>query len=218
MLRIEPLDLQIRRLLLDQILAGTIAPGTNLNEPTIAADLGVSRTPLRQAFVRLQQDGFLQLRPRRGFFVAPLSASEAAEIYPILAALESTALRAGAPTAAQIGELRRLNHRLAALPPDTPDAAVAVNLEWHDKLLERCDNRRLMQLVRTFRQQAYRYEVAFFSPGAVRLEKSVQLHEGMIEALEGDDIEEACRRLEAHWLADLDEIVPLTSADAGRRA
>ena len=213
LLRVEPLDVQIRRVLLDRIMSREMLPGTNLNEAKVAAELGVSRTPLRQAFIRLEQDGFLVQEPNRGFFVAPLSSEEASEIYPILAVLESTALRSAPPTSQQLAELRTANRELAAVPDDDPSAAATLNFQWHEKLLERCTNGRLRQMLTTLRHQAFRYEVTFFSPGAARIATSLKLHRGILEALAKQDLELACERLEAHWVADLDAIVP-----AGREA
>lgn len=211
-LTVESLDRQIRRVLLDRIIAGEIPPGANLNETRLAGELGASRTPLRQALARLEQDGFLVVEPNRGFFVAPLSADEAREIYPILAALETAALRTAPPGKDDIRQLEALNRRLAGSDAGGLEAIATVNLEWHALLVARCPNQRLLTMLATLRQQAFRYEVAFFSPGAARLTTSVKLHRWILAALKRSDVEEACRRLDAHWAADLDTIVPASLA------
>ncbi|MFW6078340.1 MAG: GntR family transcriptional regulator [Gemmatimonadota bacterium] len=210
--KVEPLDIQIRRILLKRILAGEIAPGANLNEVRLARELGASRTPLRLALVRLEQEGFLVAEPNRGFFVAALSAEEAEELYPILATLEGLALRQGAPSEADLRELGRMNEELARLDPGEFETAAQANLRWHETLVRRCENVRLMGMIETLRQQVYRYEVSFFSPGRERLETSVELHRSILEALEGGDPDLACTRLDAHWMTDLDTLAPAFAA------
>lgn len=222
-LTVEPLDARIRDVLLRRIVTGDLAPGSNLTETRLAQELGASRTPLRHALIRLEQEGFVVLEPNRGFFVAPLSSEEAHELYPILSTLEQLALREALPDRDRVRELFRRNAEYAATPPNDLEAIVAANFAWHEALLAHCTNRRLMTLIRTIREQVYRYELAFFSPGEERLAKSVELHRRILEALERGDEEEACARLDAHWAADLDslapeELVPEEAKEAAGRA
>ena len=207
-LQVEALDKRIRRVLLDRILSGALRPGANLNEARLAEELEVSRTPMRQALARLEQDGFLYTRPNRGFFVSALSAEQARELYPILAALECAALRSAPPNGDDLPRLHRLNEEFAAGDPWDAEESVGANSAWHEALLFRSRNERLRDLLETIRQQVYRYEISFFSPGPERLEKSVRLHRSILAALETRDIDEASRRLEAHWMADLDQLAP----------
>lgn len=207
-LTVEPLDLRIRDILLRRIVSGELEPGSNLTETRLAEELGASRTPLRHALVRLEQEGFLVLEPNRGFFVSSLSAGEANELYPILSSLEQLALRLAPPEGEEVEELRRRNSDYATTPPDDLERTVAANFEWHEALLSGCTNERLMSLIRTIRDQVYRYELAFFSPGEARLAKSVKLHLAILEALDRGDVDEACARLDAHWAADLDSLAP----------
>lgn len=214
-LNVEPLDLRIRDVLLRRIVSGELAPGANLTETRLAEELGASRTPLRHALVRLEQEGFLVLEPNRGFFVAPLSEEEAHEIYPILSSLEQLALRLAPPDDARVEELRRLNAGFGATPVADLEATVRANFAWHERLLSGCSNQRLMTLIRTLRDQAYRYELAFFAPGEERLAKSVALHASILDALAGGNVDAACARLDAHWAADLDSLVPEAAAGDG---
>ena len=212
-LTVEPLDLRIRDVLLRQIMRGQLPPGSNLTETRLAEELGASRTPLRHALVRLEQDGFVVLEPNRGFFVSPLSADEAHELYPILSHLEQLALRLAPPNEREVVDLKRLNAEFAATPADDPERAVSANFAWHERLLSGCSNRRLMTLVQTMRDQVYRYELAFFAPGATRLATSVDLHRSILEALGRADVDAACARLDVHWATDLESLAPEDGTD-----
>ena len=91
----DELAQSVRRMILD----GSLAPG-RVNEVHLAAALGVSRTPLREALMRLVSEGALTSIARRGFFVAALSVEEVEQLYPIRAILDPAALRlAGIPPA-----------------------------------------------------------------------------------------------------------------------
>lgn len=206
--KIESLDVRICRELRGRVVAGDLPPGLSINEERLADELGVSRTPLRQALARLEQDGFLDLRPNRGFFVADLSGEEARELYPILAALEGLAVRLVPPGPDELETLRRLNAELAETDLERPEIAVRANFRWHEALVAGYESRRLATMLETLRRQVYRYEISFFSPGAERLEKSVGLHRSIMAALEDGDLSAATRRIEEHWRADLDSLAP----------
>ena len=207
-LQVEHLDKQIRRLLVERIISGVIPSNANVNEVRLAAELGVSRTPLRHALVRLEEEGFVYTEPNRGFFVVPLTLEEARELYPILSSLECLALAMSPPDRAAIDELERLNRGLAEVDPDDPGAAVSANRRWHERLVASNRNARLARLLDGLWQQVHRYEISFFAPGAERLRKSVALHASITSALEATDVQLACARLHDHWMTDLEELAP----------
>ena len=105
----------------------------------LARDLGVSRTPLREAIARLEREDTLVVVPRVGAFVKPLTAEEFEQIYPIRALLDPEALRlAGLPSGQHIDRLERLNARIDAAAD--PDAIIALDDEWHLLLIQGCAN------------------------------------------------------------------------------
>src|SRR5579884_2395332 len=83
-----------------RVLRGEYAPGQRLSEVQLSRELGVSRPPLREAMRLLQQEGLLSLQPRRGTFVAPLTAEDVREIYSLRAALEALAVDLALPLSA----------------------------------------------------------------------------------------------------------------------
>ena len=83
----------------DRILSGAVAAGRPVRQDALAAELGVSKIPLREALARLEQEGLVRAEPNRGFFVRALSAGEAEEVYELRLKLEPDAAAAGAGAA-----------------------------------------------------------------------------------------------------------------------
>src|SRR6516164_1747566 len=88
----KPLRDDIHALLRERIVKGGVPPGNRLQDVQLASELGVSRTPVREALLRLEREGLVESDPNRGFFVAPLSRQEVLEIYPMVWALKCLAL------------------------------------------------------------------------------------------------------------------------------
>jgi DNA-binding GntR family transcriptional regulator len=137
---------------------GELRPGSFLDLDALAARLGVSRTPLRDALLQLEAEGFVTILPRRGVHVRPLSRADIRHIYEIVGALEGAALLAAFPRLGpdQVAALRRLNREMkAAIEAGDFDRYYDRNLAFHDVFLDRCDNERLVRLVRTLKQRLY---------------------------------------------------------------
>ena len=112
----RPLHEEALERLRDLIIHGELAPGVRLNERELTEQLGVSRTPLREAFKVLATEGLIELLPHRGAIVAPLNDARLAETLAVVAALERLAgelVRRNA-TAAQVKEIRALHAELLA--------------------------------------------------------------------------------------------------------
>src|SRR5690348_7730652 len=95
--RPEPLRAAVYARIVALIVAGEYRPGSVLTEAALSRAMGVSRTPVREALLRLEAEGVLESTLARGFTLRPLSRSEAAELYPILAALEARAVKDAGP-------------------------------------------------------------------------------------------------------------------------
>ena len=115
-----PLREDVRQIILDRILSGELPPGCRITESRLAAELGVSRTPLREALFNLESEGFVRSDLARGFSVAPLSVREVRESYPILQTLEVLAFRSiGQLAVTTAPDLRRINKELGAVAGDS---------------------------------------------------------------------------------------------------
>jgi DNA-binding GntR family transcriptional regulator len=202
-----PLRREIRRVLLDRILRGDIAPGSSIHESDLAIDLGVSRTPLREALLGLEREGFLRSEAGRGFFAAPLTAEDASELYPILWTLEGLALASSpAPAPSRLIEMTRINADLARFER-IPERALELDRLWHDTLLSGCTNRRLVAMTDVLKDQARRYERAYMEDSG-RVFVSTQQHEDILHALGAGQRDEAVRLLETNWRVSLDFLLP----------
>ncbi|WP_312862166.1 GntR family transcriptional regulator [Rhizobium sp. P32RR-XVIII] len=134
--------------ILTAIREGIYRPGTALREEEVAARLGVSRTPVREALGRLQEKGLLEAAPGRGVAVAVLSMPQIFELYAIREALEGIVARYAAhhATEAEIANLERINREFSEAAGDARRAA-QLNREFHARLYEAARNRYLRQVV-----------------------------------------------------------------------
>jgi DNA-binding GntR family transcriptional regulator len=206
-----PLRSEVRRLLLEEIVRGDLAPAAGINEAELSLRLGVSRTPLREALLALEREGFLESTPGRGFSVSALTRSDAEEIYPVLWTLEGLALRAAWPLKrSRLVQLEQANRRLEAARRD-PALALARDREWHALLLADCPNRRLLGMIDNLKDQAARYEDAFMRNSGQVITSVVQ-HRAIQAAARSDDPEKALTLLERNWQVSLDFLGPWLDA------
>jgi DNA-binding GntR family transcriptional regulator len=205
MIQRSPLGEQAYLQLLQRIERGDLPTGSKLRDATIAAELGVSRTPVREAMVRLAREGVLSAEPGRGFRLAPMSAAEVREIGSILAALEPLALvQSAEPTAEQLNRLGEVVRRLEQTRGDIA-ACVELDDRFHRVLLEACPNRRLLRLVETLRGGLRRYVHHYLQRGG-RVSLSTLQHTKIADALRKGDRAGAGQLLERKWRRGMEEI------------
>ncbi len=183
------------------IVDGQLAPGTRLVEREIASLLRVSRTPVRDALSLLASERLVHSTPR-GFAVSELSQGEVAEIYPLIAALERVAVeRVPEIEDAWLDRLERANGRFAKAEGH-PTLLIETDIAWHAKLVNKSENRSLLEMLANLKTRAERYERAFFvsSDGHGR---SVEEHRQIRLALASDDLSRAARLVESHWLESM---------------
>ncbi len=176
-----------------RIVDGRLPAGERINEVHLARQLGVSRTPLREALSRLAAEGALSSIPRFGFFVRPLTFEEFEQIYDIRPILDPEALRlAGLPDTKTLERLEKLNRRLAGMRD--PEAAIALDDEWHLVLIDRCPNRVLIELIQNIILRTRRYELALMRE-TTNVRRATEDHQRILAALRRRDLREACAAL-----------------------
>ncbi|HKU61482.1 MAG TPA: GntR family transcriptional regulator [Gemmatimonadales bacterium] len=206
MLARAPLRDQVYLDLLQRVQRGAIPPGSRVRDSDIAKQLGVSRTPVREALIRLAREGALHADVGRGFRVRPLDPEELKDIGAILAALEPLALDLvpGFPPE-RLAALGAVSRRLEQTRGDI-DACIELDDEWHRLLLADCPNRRLLALIETLRQTPRRY-LRHYLQQAGRLSLSTVHHGRVADALGRGDRAAAGALLERRWTKGLEEIV-----------
>jgi DNA-binding GntR family transcriptional regulator len=175
------------------IVDGRLPAGERINEVHLAQQLGVSRTPLREALSRLTAEGALTTVPRFGFFVRPLTLEEFEQIYDIRPILDPEALRlAGVPDAKTVERLEKLNRRLATMRD--PETAIALDDELHLALIDRCPNRVLIELIQNIILRTRRYELALMRETS-NVRRATDEHARILAALRRRDLPAACAAL-----------------------
>jgi DNA-binding GntR family transcriptional regulator len=191
-----PLRADVHRELLGLILKGALAPGDRLRDTALAEQLGVSRTPVREALLRLEREGFIDSRMGRGFSVLPLAEQEVREVYPLVALLEGRALRSAGPlTPAQAARLEALG--LEQVEAD-PIERIDLDTQWHRTLLEGCGNQHLLRILGDLKRIIFRYECTFMQVSAWVAESNRE-HHAVQAAYAAGDLDLAERLLETHW-------------------
>ncbi len=205
MIHRAPLRDEVYRQILESIHHGTPPAGSRVRDSDLAARLGVSRTPVREALLRLSREGVLEADMGRGFRVPPLAAGEIAETGQILGTLESLALDLTPDFPAE--RLQRLGAIDRKLEQTRGDAARCADLEdeWHGTLLEGCPNRRLLDLIVSLRQVLRRYLSAYLRDVA-RLALSTLPHQKIIDALRDGDRKAAHLVFAQQWRRGIEEL------------
>jgi DNA-binding GntR family transcriptional regulator len=138
------------------IESGELKPGSFIDQKKLASELGISRQPLRDAFIQLELEGFVDVIPRRGVEVRKLGLDDIRHLYEVIGALERHALRHADLGDADVDEMRRLNDAMTrAIRADDFDAYYDLNLAFHDVFLEHSDNPGLLSTVRISKQRLY---------------------------------------------------------------
>ena len=197
------------------ILEASLPPGHTTGEGEIAEQLGMSRTPVHEAVLRLQQEGLLRVLPKRGVQVAPLSAEALAETYEVLVALEGAAARRLALDPGRAEVLRALSDATEAMAAalGARDLAAWARADdgFHRTLLDRCGNGRLARLANTVADQAQQARAATLR-GRPLPTASADEHRWLLRALEAGEPETARAAVEAHRRRASAEILRALSA------
>ena len=200
-----PLRDDLRETILARILSGDLAPGSRVVESRLCVELGISRTPLREALLQLEGEGFVRADIARGFTVTPLTAREVRELYPLLWTIEGLGVRLSGPILKRfLPDLRSLNAELGEARD--PLRALELDTAWHRTLLEPCPNARLLSMMESLRATAERYERVYMED-TVLVAASVAHHQKVVDAIESDDLAAATQGLEANWRYGMDALL-----------
>lgn len=189
-------DLLLERLR-DDIVSGRLAPGEPLRQDEIARSLGVSHVPIRETFLRLQAEGLVAIRPRRGAIVSDLSAAEIEELNEMRAALESLALRKAIPNTTE-ADIRKAAGSLDLIDRQ-PERWAQLNVAFHSIIYGPAARPRLLREILSLQRNVERYvsrEVELTDNFAA----SQREHRRLLVLIEQKKADKACELLSAHIL------------------
>ena len=195
----------------DMIANGELEPGMPIRERTLGRELGVSRTPLREAFRVLSGEGLIELRPRLGARVARLSARNADHIFSVMEALEALAgeLACRHMSADDLAELSRLHRQLvASYRAGQRDHFFVLNQRLHERLIEAAQNPVLSRIYAGLDGQMRRARYMSLNTPA-QWREAVREHEAIMNALKARDGALVARLLRGHLRAKLAKVKKL---------
>ncbi len=191
-----------------QMKMGELRPGSTIDMNATSQKLGISKTPLRDALIRLEMEGFVNILPRRGVIVNTLTVQDIKDFYQILGALESTAFLTASSFFGkrEVNELRKLNGLMdKAINKDDFNSYYEENLKFHDVYLKLSGNRTLRKTVETLKKRLYDFPRR---EGYIKEweETSIKEHEHFIELIERDAYQEAADFIrDVHWSFEVQE-------------
>lgn len=197
----QPLREVVCETLRDAVRRGILQPGERLMEIQLAEDLGVSRTPVREAIRKLEMEGYVIMMPRRGTYVADLSIRDINEVFEIRTSLESLAsgLASERINEDELEKLQRLLVEIGAyIKSGDMESIVRTDTEFHDLLYQASRNTRLVGIISNLREQLTRFRTTSMSfPG--RLKATLEEHRKIVEAIAQGD-EKAARKAAEHHM------------------
>jgi DNA-binding GntR family transcriptional regulator len=187
----------------DALLAGRLAAGTMVSEGDVATELAMSRTPVREAFLRLSTEGWLRLFPRRGALVVPVAAGEAEAVVEARLLLESHAVDvvAGSPGARQqlAAELRALvGQQREAVATGDLDGYARLDAAFHQAVVAAGGNPLLTDFSVALRERQQRMIALSVGVAGERAPGFVEGHEHLVAAIETGDADGFRERLREH--------------------
>ena len=197
----------------EKIINSELPPGYQTLEETLATSLGMSRTPVREALIRLQNEGFVEVIPRKGMRVKPLTVQDVHEISEVLSCLECEAAEKLAQRRPSAEEMKILEQTIKdmddALETEDMAAWAEADYRFHRSLVEMCGNRHLADVAGNFLDKAHRFRLLTLPHREKPVYSNVN-HAAVVEAIRRGDPQSALEIHRSHkrrWGHELDGIL-----------
>ena len=184
----------------EAILRGQLKPGERLMELQLASQLGVSRTPIREAIRMLEQEGLAVTIPRKGAEVAKMTEKGMEDVLQIREALDQLAAQIACDkmTDQQLMDLvNAKNHFEKAIEANDFKKIIEYDVEYHDIIYRATDNPKLVNLINSLREQVYRYRVEYLKDPK-NYPVLIREHEEIVQALKRRDKAEVTEKMGCH--------------------
>lgn len=201
---IKSLSDQVYEYVFHRIKIGKIAVGDKIDEAELIKELGISRTPIREALIQMTSDNLLENVPRKGFFVKSVDEVEMQECFAVMAQLDAYAMELAMPNIEKdhISRMTTAVDKMSlAISKADEDMYYDWEEEFHTVYREACGNKVLTNMIRELTRKAFRSE-AFTKNTATKKDYWEIVngdHAALVEAVERRDIEAAKRCLRKHW-------------------
>lgn len=205
-----PLGSRVYDYLREQLRSHVLRPGSTIQTSALAKTLGVSKTPLRDALMQLQAEGFLRILPQRGVVINTLDARELKELIQVLGGLESQAMMLAFHRLGQdeLDRMTEINNRLIRLLPQGGSAYLEyneLNIAFHDVFMSACGNRLLIDQIRHLKERMYHFPDRDYGD-RWRLVNTEE-HKTIIQAISDGQAQYAADFMrDVHW--SFDEVKP----------
>ena len=214
-----PLSWQVAEKIRILIRKDELASGKRLSEQKLCDQLGVSRTPLREALRMLSSEGLVKVSPNKGACVAQVSIEDVFHMFETMSILEGSCARLAAEriTDEDLAEMERLHGQLEKLYScNDPDGYMRFNQNYHKFIQEKAGNPILSKIVSGLRDVIllHRYRQIYY-PG--RLDASMEEHRGLMEAFRARDGERAERLMKTHLIKQCQALVAYYAEQGQRR-
>lgn len=197
----------------DAIISGGLEPGRKIKDVELSDQLGISRTPVREAMLRLEDEEFIISKPNSYTMVAPINIAETKEIYSIVIALETLALQEAilTVTPTQIKNLEKINKKYSsAIESNNAKDCLRYDIEFHNSLVALSSNKELEKVLKKLKDKILRVESFYFHKVSPK-QKSLNEHRIIIEGIKNKELQAATSMLRENWMNSLNSI--LTDSD-----
>ncbi|MDD3269609.1 MAG: GntR family transcriptional regulator [Syntrophomonadaceae bacterium] len=196
----KPLRELVLEAIREAIKEGILKPRERLMEIQLAEELGVSRTPIREALRKLELEGFIVMVPRKGAYVADISFKDIADVFEIRTALEGLAagLAAERITDEELEAMERhLVEKADAIFRQDMERLIEVDTKFHEAIYKASRNQRLWTIINNLREQIQRFRTTSLAyPG--RMQQSLNEHRHLVEAIQARDPQLARQLAQEH--------------------
>jgi DNA-binding GntR family transcriptional regulator len=185
----------------DWIIQGILEPEEKLKDDELAKHFGVSRTPVREALMRLEDEGLIETSANRWTKVSSVTLTDAKLIYPIVARLETLALELAFKNLSKedFKTMRSINQTFQkATESKKPLEAAKADVAFHQVFIERCNNLELIRILSELKLKHERLEIAYFGDASLG-KHSPKQHLQIVKWLEQKNLKEALKVLQDNW-------------------